>query len=147
MSPRITEAMHIRLEEKQDLRDMSDRRLLIAVAILIGLVVWLIILSLNRSSDMAYALQQIQQLKTKVAPKDGIDGQNAVSTNTIIQTPIPGPPGMMGPQGAQGIPGPKGDTPALPRIITECVKGLISNRYEGDLQWQVSNIKCEVNHD
>lgn len=150
------EVLLTKSEAKQGL-NMQDRKLLIAILILIGLVAWLIVLSLNRSADISANKQQIELLKQQVRiAKDGyspikgvdyFDGQNAISTNTIIQVPLAGVPGVQGIQGVKGDKGDKGDTPIIPKTMYKCINGLINTKYDSDLLWQESNIVCEAKHE
>lgn len=77
-----------------------ERKLLLAILLLIGLVCWLIALSLQRppSGQVTNALTQIQRIEQRL---DQLEGP--VQTQTIIrQVPVDGTNGISGSSGANG---------------------------------------------
>lgn len=94
-----------------------DRKLYFAMIVLIGLVVWLIYISSDRSSrgDIRNALAEIKQLKDKQAPAgvNGHDGHTPILG--IDYTVQSGSAGHNGANGADGstpasVPGPIGSS-------------------------------------
>lgn len=181
----------------------TDKKLLLAVVILIGLVVWLIAISLNKNEDLNKAMNSINQLEQKIdklqktqsyIPKDGktpvlgVDYFNGESIqgnpgNSAYQVAIlkgfkgteeewikslKGKDGnsVIGNTGKSAyqlavdngfngtqkewleslkVKGDQGD-PAR-ELDIDCIAGYISKRYAGDMFWQPTKIKCEVDED
>lgn len=129
----------------------TDRKLLVAIFILIGLVSWLVVLSLDRSEKVNRALKEIETIRVAQLeqPKviKGVDGYTPVLGVDYFN----GSDGTPGAQGVQGIPGAKGEKgdkgdPA-PTIIIDCIKGKISKKVFGDTLWESSNVDCGNNYD
>lgn len=127
----------------------TDRKLLVAIFILIGLVSWLVVLSLDRSEKVNRALKEIEAIKVAQLeqPKviKGIDGHTPVLGVDYFNGKD-GAPGLQGIQGVPGAKGEKGDKgdPA-PVIIIDCVKGFISQKVLGTTLWETSDISCVKN--
>lgn len=97
----------------------SDWKLLTALAMLIGLVAWLLVISYNRNDEMDKALQEFRQAQsTATIPqvingktpvygvdyRDGRDGQNGLGASGPSGTPGPsGPAGQNGSNGSDGL--------------------------------------------
>lgn len=142
----------------------TDRKLLTAVLLLIVLVVWLLILSINKSQtatniqhDLEDKIQTLQE-KIEALPK--------VSTSSESPVTIEGKPGIDGQRGAPGLKGdtgPKGDAgtqgiPGAPgkdglkgdkgdsaaELMMDCQNGHFVKKYSTDVFWQPTFIKCEV---
>lgn len=139
-----------------------DRKLIIAILILIGLVGWLIVISFNRGTQ----IQQIQNSLKNVQINAGIQGVHGVQG---IQG-LPGTNGVNGANGKDGSPGmsaydtavsngfqgsqtdwlnslkgDKGDAgTAAPEKSMTCLNGVLAFKYTSDFFWQYTNIKCEL---
>src|ERR1043165_1777576 len=153
----------------------GDWKLLAAVLILIGLVVWLLVLTMDRDREIEkvnQAIQKLQAVKTPtvingvngITPVKGIDyfdGAKGDKGDTVV-----GPKGDQGGPGASAydiavvngfkgtekqclaslkVKGDKGD-PA-PELVIDCANNLLVKKYNGDSFWQPTNIKCETVHE
>jgi len=93
----------------------SDRKLLIAILILIGLIGWLLVISMRRTDKINQQIKTLQLSSPQVkvvngtngyTPIKGVDycdgsnGQNGVGTQGLV-----GQTGATGAQGPQGTPG------------------------------------------
>lgn len=88
----------------------TDRKLWAAIIILIALVAWLVVISLQKASDTDKALKEIEQLKQSISvePKvtNGINGKSPIlGVDYTVQNGSNGTPGL---QGATGLPGTNG---------------------------------------
>jgi type II secretory pathway pseudopilin PulG len=177
----------------------TDKKLLLAIVILIGLVAWLIVISLNKDEKLNNAMNAINQLQQKIdkfqklqsyVPKDGhtpilgVDyfngksvkgdpGSSAYQTAILYgfkgteqewlkslegksSAPKQGTSGKSAydiavENGFKGtaaewleslkVKGDKGDAAA--ELDIDCIGGLISKKYDGDMFWQKTKIKCE----
>ncbi len=151
-----------------------DWKLLLAILLLISLVVWLLVLSLNRSEQVNGAIEQIKELQAKMPiqapPIAPINGKTPVLGVDYFNG-TQGPKGDMGSQGPQGstglsaydiavengfvgtqvqwlasLKGDKGDKgdPADSDVI-ECHLGLVAHKLTTDAFWQITKIKCGAN--
>lgn len=173
----------------------NDKKLFIAVLILIGLIIWLLIISIQRSDQINKVTKEVETLQTAVnrpAPiiQQPLNGHTPVLGVDYFNG-VPGVKGVIGNTGATGqtgrsgqsIIGPAGPiSPAIPgtpgksayeiavtngfigteqqwidslkvkgdkgdpasELMIQCVKGLLSEKYQGDSFWQTTNIKCEI---
>lgn len=138
---------------------MKDWKVLLAFAILIGMVGTLIVLSLNKSSvdreqnkqiyvlsgsieTLSKRLEELKSIKgedgkTPIKGVDFFDGKNGSDGKDGAN----GTNGTNGVNGKDGANGEKGE-PARDLLI-ECIDGELSRRYEDDSFWQPMNVKCE----
>lgn len=149
----------------------TDRKLLLALAILIGLVIWLIVISLNRSQEVTRALEKINELEIKVptitqpldgktpvlgidyfngqngkdgAPgKDGKNGENGHDgSNGLSAYEIAVKYGFIGTE-KQWLASLKGDKgDAADEQQVECMYGLVAKKRSTDDLWQMTSIGC-----
>jgi hypothetical protein len=86
----------------------KDWKLYLAIFVLIGLVVWLLILSTSRNNDTNRLFEQVQQLQSQVhnIPQP-IDGKTPV-LGVDYSNGQPGPTGQPGKDGKDGQPGKDG---------------------------------------
>jgi hypothetical protein len=151
----------------------DDRKLLLAVLALIGLVVWLLVITINRGGDVQRLQNSIKELQEKKqtptipvvingkTPVLGVDYFNGQSIQGPKGDSIQGPKGDPGASAydlavASGFSGSikdwlsalKGDKGDSARDLDiECVEGVIMKQFTGDTLWQPTNIKCESSHD
>lgn len=138
----------------------DDRKLFIAILILICLVTYLIIISLQKSHQVDRLIEEVDKIKSEktqvIKPMDGrtpvlgkdyfvYNGQDGDDAYHVAVK-----------QGYVGtvtdwleslkIKGDKGDTSVLPSVIKEikCEGGIIRNLYQDESIWKSTNIKCEA---
>lgn len=144
----------------------ADKKSWLALVILIGLVIWLIFISLgNRSADseqnkkINQLTEQNQLLDGKISNIKPIDGKNgkAPVKGVDYKDGDKGPKGDTGTTGKKGDKGTKGDAgktgaigpqgaPAR-ELLLDCVNSTIMKKYYGDDFWQPTNIKCETTNE
>ena len=151
-----------------------DWKLYLAFLVLIGLIIWLIVLSLDKNTKLDRALQEIETIKEqpKTQPQvingktpikgidyfDGLNGENGHNgyNGQSIQGPQ-GPPGATGSSAydtavkngfvgteKQWLDSLKVKGDRGDSIDIKCVDGKISKKFSSDDFWNLTNIKCEV---
>ena len=90
----------------------TDKTVLVAVLVLIGLIIWLINLSLQRSRDISRAIDQINTVQQQKPEKIDYDRIQKVVKEEIAKQVSALPAPQNGVDGTNGANGAKGDTGA-----------------------------------
>lgn len=137
----------------------GDIKLWVAILVLIGLVLYLIFISVRTGESRQRQIDQLRQIVHTLPttqPKDGYTPVKGVDYTDGAPGPVgpqgktgdkgdagsqgpQGEPGIPGKDGAQGDPGADGRTQEL-----KCDGGQLKTRYSGDFLWSSTNIKCET---
>lgn len=152
-----------------------DWVLYIAIFVLIGLVIWLLILSGQRNEEVNRAIQELRETQTKQAistdvktPILGVDYFNGKDgTDGAVGASVQGPQGE---KGTDGQPGPSAYDIALKNgfkgtekqwleslkgdkgergdsLEINCLEGILMKKYTSDDLWSVTNILCGTRHE